>query len=233
MALNFGNLNNIRSSSVLRRAKSDLSSLQRYTNDNWSELISLQQYYRNAIVGSSVRGYNQSLGHDPFIVHLYTEDQINVSGAIKNTSISVHLDATGSVIRRIEDSQQKVFYYAFTVQHPTYSTSPVPLAEMISSGHISAEISYFLHKWSLDTKKTLGSVINIGQIELDYSWALIHSVCNVFLKCDIDSYLDICWNKLKINSTDKSREFKGIIHLCSTHLLHGIGFYINKKYKLK
>ena len=37
----------------------------------------------------------------------------------------------------------------------------------------------------------LGSVINIGQIELDYSWALIHSVCNVFLKCDIESYLDI------------------------------------------
>ena len=38
---------------------------------------------------------------------------------------------------------------------------------MISSGHTSDEISYFLHKWSLDTKKTLGSVINIGQIELN------------------------------------------------------------------
>ena len=159
LALNFGNLNNIRSSSVLRRAKSDLSSLQRYSNDNWSELISLQQYYRNAIVGSNVWGYIQSLGHDPFIVHLYTEDQINVLRAIKNTSITVNLDATGSVIRRIEDSQQKVFYYALTVQHPTYSTSPVPLAEMTSSGHTSAEISYFLHKWSLDTKKTLWELV--------------------------------------------------------------------------
>ena len=83
LALNFGNLNNIRSSSVLRRAKSDLSSLQRYSNDNWSELISLQQYYRNAIVGSNVRGYIQSIGHDLFIVHLYTEVQINVLRAIK------------------------------------------------------------------------------------------------------------------------------------------------------
>ena len=36
LALNFGNLNNIRSSSVLRRAKFDLSSLQRYSNDNWN-----------------------------------------------------------------------------------------------------------------------------------------------------------------------------------------------------
>ena len=78
LALNFGNLNNIRSSSVLRRAKFDLSSLQRYSNDNWNELISSQQYYRNAIAGSNVRGYIQSLGHDPFIVHLYTEEQINI-----------------------------------------------------------------------------------------------------------------------------------------------------------
>ena len=100
---------------------------------------------------------------------------------------------------------------------------------MISSGHTSAEISYFLHKWSLDTKKTLGNVINIGQIELDYSCALILSVCNVFLKYNIDSYLDICWNKLKI----KIRTQNVFIHLCSAHLLHRIGFYINKKYKLK
>ena len=74
-----------------------------------------------------------------------------------------------------------------TLSTPLYSTSPVPLAEMISSGHTSAEISYLLHKWSLDTKKTLGSVINIGQIEIYFSWALIHCICNVFLKCDINS----------------------------------------------
>ena len=37
LALNFGNFNNIKSSGVLRKVKFDLSSLQRYTNDNWSE----------------------------------------------------------------------------------------------------------------------------------------------------------------------------------------------------
>ena len=78
LALNFGNLNNLRNSSVIRRAKFDLSSLQRYSNDNWNELISLQQYFRNAIIGSNVRVYIQSSGHDPFIVHLYSEEQINI-----------------------------------------------------------------------------------------------------------------------------------------------------------
>ena len=57
---------------MLHRAKSDLSGLQRYLNDNWSELISFQQYYRNTIVGSNVRGYILSLGNDPFIVYLFS-----------------------------------------------------------------------------------------------------------------------------------------------------------------
>ena len=76
--------------------------------------------------------------------------------------------------RKIEPSQKKVFYYALTVRHPVYCTSPIPLAGMISYGHTSAEISYFWHKWSLDAKKILGGNLKIGQIEIDFSWALIH-----------------------------------------------------------
>ena len=132
-ALNSGNFNKIKSASVLRKAKFDLSSLQRYSNDNWSDLINLQQHYQETLVGCHVRGYIQSLGHNPFIIHLYTEEQINILKSFKKTSIILHLDATGSIVRRIEPSQKKVFYYALTVQHPTYTTSPVPLAEMISS----------------------------------------------------------------------------------------------------
>ena len=50
--LNFSTFNNIKSSEVLRKAKFDLSSLQRYSNDNWSELISFQQNYQNTILRS-------------------------------------------------------------------------------------------------------------------------------------------------------------------------------------
>ena len=73
-----------------------MSSLQRYSNDNWSELICLQQNYQNTILGSHVNGYIQSLGHNPFIVHLYTEDQIKIFKSFKNNVI-LHLDATGSI----------------------------------------------------------------------------------------------------------------------------------------
>ena len=229
-ALNSGNFNKIKSASVLRKAKFDLSSLQRYSNDNWSDLINLQQHYQETLVGCHVRGYIQYLGHNSFIIHLYTEEQINFLKSFKKTSIILHLDATGSIVRRIEPSQKKVFYYALTVQHPTYTTSPVPLAEMISSSHTSAEISYFLHKWFLDAKKILCGNFNIGQIEVDFSWALIRSTCNVFLNCNIESYLDTCWNCSGLNSSVK--DLNVIVHLCSAHLMHGIGFHINKKFKI-
>ena len=102
---------------------------------------------------------------------------------------------------------------------------------MISSGHTSAEISYFLHKWSLNAKKILGD-LNISQIEIDFSWVLIHSSCSIFLKCDIESYLNKCWNMVDVNSDVNERDFKVILHLCSAHLMHSIGFHINKKFKL-
>ena len=86
----------------------------------------------------------QSLSYNPFIVHLYTENQINILKLFKNKRVIVHLDATGSIISKIDSSQKKVFYYALTIGHPDYSTSPVPIAEMISSAHSSAEITYFL-----------------------------------------------------------------------------------------
>ena len=218
LALYYGNLSKVRSSAVLRKAKFDLSSLQRYSNDNWTELICLQQYYRNSVIGLHVRGYIQSLSHNPFIVHMYTEDQIKILKLFKDTRIVLHLDATGSIVRKIEPSLKKVFYYALTVRHPTYSTSPVPLAEMISSGHTSAEISYFLHKWSLDAKKILGD-LNISQVEIDFSWVLIHSSCSIFLKCDIDTYLHKCWNMVDVNFAVNETDFKVILHLCSAHLI--------------
>ena len=41
----------------------------------------------------------------------------------------------------------KLYYYALTIKHTEFSTSPVHIAEMIRSDHTTAEISHFLNKW--------------------------------------------------------------------------------------
>ena len=88
--LNFANLDNIRSLSIIRRAEFDLSSLQRCFNDNLSDLIIFAQYYRNAIVYINFRRYIQSLGcyiHNPFL-HCRKNEYLR---SFKNLCITVLL----------------------------------------------------------------------------------------------------------------------------------------------
>ena len=75
---------------------------------------------------------------------MYTEEQINVLKLFQNTSVVLHLDATGSIVRKIYISQKKVFYYALTVRLPEFSTSPIPLYEMISTSHSACRNYIFL-----------------------------------------------------------------------------------------
>ena len=68
--------------------------------------------------------------------------------------------------------------------------------------------------------------------QIDYSWALIHSVCNSFLKCFLETYLKKCWTKIEIDHEGEFIDSNIILHLCSAHLLNGIGYHINQKFKL-
>ena len=56
-------------------------------------------------------------------------------------------------------------------------TSPIPLAEMISSAHTNVEIAYFLSKWLYDVKQVLHKDTTESLVEVDFSWAMLHSVC--------------------------------------------------------
>ena len=55
------------------------------------------------------------------------------------------------------------------------------------------KISHFLNKWVLTSKLVLHKALNITQVEMDYSWAMMHSSCIAFNKINITSYLDKCW----------------------------------------
>ena len=103
---------------------------------------------------------------------------------------------------------------------------------MISSAHSSAEITYFLHKWSLNAKKIVGSDLKIGQIEIDYSWALIDCACNSFINCDSETCLKKCWTKIEIDHEGEFIDCNIILHLCLAHLLNGISYHINQRFKL-
>ena len=46
--------------------------------------------------------------------------------------ITLHFDATGSVVRKIDEERKAFLYYALTVRHPNAITSPIPLEKICS-----------------------------------------------------------------------------------------------------
>ena len=116
-----------------------------------------------------------------------------------------------------------IYYYAITLQHPVYCTSPLPVAEMISSDHGTAEITHFLNKWVLTCKAILHKGLNIDQIEMDYSWAIMHSTCLAFNKLSTALYLCKCW-KIVSDKTSTKINIPTILHLCSAHIMHQISY---------
>ena len=73
-----GNFSNLKSQQTLTRIKSDLNSIDRFSNDDIIDILETQILFRLELPDDQIPGYIQYLVHDPFIIHLYTLKQIEV-----------------------------------------------------------------------------------------------------------------------------------------------------------
>ena len=92
--------------------------------------------------GDHLHGYVQFFGISPFVMHLYTEEQLKIlkkySKVVQTTIL--HFDGTGQILKRIEEKQ--VFYYPIVLHLPEYP--PLPIAELFTNEHSNITISHFL-----------------------------------------------------------------------------------------
>ena len=102
---------------------------------------------------------------------------------------------------------------------------------MISSDQGTSEITHFLNKWILTSKLILYKDINIDQVEMDYSWPLMHSTCLAFSKQSITIYLSKCWEIVNCKTSAKLN-LPTVLHLCSAHIMHSISYKLDKNYKI-
>ena len=226
-----GNFTNLISQQTLRRIKSDVKSRERFSNDDSVDILETQQYSRSILPDDLVPGYVQYIVQDPFIINLYTKKQIEIFKLYKNDNTVLNIDATGSIIKRPPMCKKSTYYYALTLQHPVCCTSPLPVAEMISSDHGTAEITHFLNKWVLTCKAILHKGLKIDQIEMDYSWAIMHSTCLAFNKLSIAIYLCKCWEIVN-DKTSTKLTIPTVLHHCSAHIMHQISYKLDKKNKI-
>ena len=153
---------------------------------------------------------------------MYCEEQIAFLKLIGKSKLKLHLDATGSVVRKLERSQKNFLYYALTLQHPLAKITPIPLAEMLTSEQTNVEISHFLNRWCYDVKRILNRDISPSQVVVDFSWAMLHSICQIFNRQDLEDYLNTSWQYLH-DSQPKDSWNKGVLHICCS---------FNESYKL-
>ncbi|KAI6651821.1 hypothetical protein LOD99_4700 [Oopsacas minuta] len=102
---------------------------------------------------------------------------------------------------------------------------------MISSDHGTAEITHFLNKWVLTCKAVLHKDLKIEHIEMDHSWAIMHSTCLAFNRLSMSLYLAQCWEIVNNKTTTKS-DIPTVLHLCSAHILHRISCRLDRINKL-
>ena len=200
--------------------------MERFSNDDAVDIVETQKHFRSVLPDDQI----QYLVQDPFLIHLFTKKQIEIFKLFKHNNIVLNIDATGSLIKKPPTCDKPIYYYALTLQHPVYCTSPVPVAEMISSDH-GTGITHFLNKWVLTCKAVLHKDLKIGHIEMDHSWAIMHSTWLTFNRLSISLYLTQCWEIVNNKTTIKS-DIPTVLHLCLPHIMHRISYRLDKINKL-
>ena len=145
-----------------------------------------------------------------------------------------NFDATGSILKPIKN-QKRPYLYSIVSYDPENHIN-FPFCEWFSTCHTQSSISQFLFTIknilkryaSISSKKIMFKFAPI--IVTDYSFALLNSVLIVFnseMRRKIDNekhemliYLDIAYETLVLNKTDRFDDLSTFIYICSTHFLY-------------
>ena len=101
---------------------------------------------------------------------------------------------------------------------------------MVYSEQTNIEISHLLNRWLYDVKKVTSSEILPNKVEVDFSWAMLHGVCNAFNKQNLEWYLNRCWET--IHTSNSTNSIKVIIHICSAHIMNRFGYKLSSKFRM-
>jgi len=133
---------------------------------------------------------------------MYSDLSITAANeSIKNGTSTLYVDATGSVVKKVND--KKIFYYCGVIKEQSGISTPVLefLTDTHNTFNIIRPILAFKHHLTLKPKR----------IELYFSWAIIHAALLSFNAMDIHSYLQKSYAGKMANVT--------VIHICCAHML--------------
>ena len=110
---------------------------------------------------------------------------------MQNSSKVVSIDATGNVVKNVDG---KIFYYSIVFKSKL-SNDIIPLYQFLASKHDIPNITSCLAVFVRELKIFSGQERPISEIVIDFSFALMNSVCIAFNNCSLLIYLDILYRQ--------------------------------------
>ncbi|CAC5394834.1 unnamed protein product [Mytilus coruscus] len=220
-AIEHGNFTECLTKKVLQEVLYEIRQKEKFAKEDIADVL----LTKNAMsdldeTSKKVKGYIQSVGADPFSIICYTEEQIRLMKSLKkNGSLVIYLDATGKVVRKIQNQTKKPFYYAACVKSPVKGESSMPVAEMVTNDHTSVSIASFALKLRHATSIVFGRPIVPDRVESDFSWPIINASLAAFCGQNIKQYLNSMWGLLRRENKNEERRDTCIIHLCCSHII--------------
>ena len=146
--------------------------------DNSLEMIRLKlkdkESSRAVPPSASHNGFVHTIGMYPFVVHMWTENQVRLwHGRCKN-DIS-YLDATGTLVT--DHGGKRVLYYALVIRHPVEGEPSLPVVEMVTNDQSAGNIRAFIKRFRRDESCLYNGQMSFPrQVNTDYSGAILLAV---------------------------------------------------------
>ena len=164
--------------------------------------------------GPHLFGYIQSVSLYPMIVTMWMEADL---------PLYMDMARTGKIARKVFHNTGPILYYSLVVSHPSTGKAPIAMAEMLSNSHSVPTLTNFLMNFRRDiTKLYKGKAINPAHLEIDLSWASVHSCLHGLFDKTVEQYFHRSWRIVNYEAQLPGHLEKQVVHFCTSHLMHTV-----------
>lgn len=135
--------------------------------------------------------------------------------------VTIHIDATGNIVKQPAMNHKRAFYYAGVVALKTNANdkhcSVFPVTELVSTSHTTDDVGLWLRKFRHFVTHELKQWPVFTRVVTDESWVQLHAICQDWNLMTFPNYITLTHKWINNIATDTDRSSVVIISLCSAH----------------
>jgi hypothetical protein len=212
----------------IRQAAYEVRKSERPDDNVYLSLNVLRKAWMASEDSTVVKGYIQLLGMYPFCVMFYTEQQIRRYCDLCQdaNSSTLFFDSTGSVIRRFNDSTEKVPYFYTMLMNDEQN---IPAFEFLTTKHTGEWIASFVKYFLRSVRDYAHDAIKPKRVITDFSYAMMNATLDGFNSMTLISYLGFAFQMLNANTTSEQASNTTLLFLCGAHMMKAMSMKLTRR----